>query len=67
MTRTTGRVYVQTNDADANEVIVYGRAEDGTLGRLNVYPTGGVRPDGRLEALGSANGLPLTAAGLAAS
>jgi 6-phosphogluconolactonase len=41
MTRGTGRVYVQTNDADKNEVIVFGRTEAGILERLGAYATGG--------------------------
>ena len=49
-----GFVYVQTNDADDNEVPVFQRGGDGKLERLD-------------DPLGSANGLPLTAAGLAAS
>jgi 6-phosphogluconolactonase len=36
-----GFVYVQTNDADDNEVIVFGRDADGSLERLSAYPTGG--------------------------
>ena len=36
-----GFVYVQTNDADHNEVVVFGRRSDGTLERLGSYPTGG--------------------------
>jgi 6-phosphogluconolactonase len=36
-----GYVYVQTNDAEQNEVIVFGRAADGTLERLGGYLTGG--------------------------
>jgi DNA-binding beta-propeller fold protein YncE len=36
-----GFVYVQTNDAMRNEVVVFGRKGDGTLERLNGYPTGG--------------------------
>jgi 6-phosphogluconolactonase len=36
-----GFVYVQTNDADNNEVVVFGRAADGTLDRLDGYLTGG--------------------------
>jgi 6-phosphogluconolactonase len=36
-----GFVYVQTNDADHNEVVVFGRAADGTLERLDSYLTGG--------------------------
>src|ERR1700761_2356562 len=34
-------VYVQTNDATANEVIAFSRAEDGALAPLGRYPTGG--------------------------
>jgi 6-phosphogluconolactonase len=34
-------VYVQTNDATKNEVIAFGRAEDGALAPLGRYPTGG--------------------------
>jgi 6-phosphogluconolactonase (cycloisomerase 2 family) len=36
-----GYVYVQTNDADANEAIVYRREEDGRLARLGSFLTGG--------------------------
>lgn len=36
-----GFVYVQTNDADVNEVIVYRRGDDGRLDRLGSYLTGG--------------------------
>jgi 6-phosphogluconolactonase len=36
-----GFVYVQTNDADHNEVVVFGRKEDGSLERLSGYLTGG--------------------------
>ena len=36
-----GYVYVQTNEADANEVIVFHRGEDGRLERLGSYATGG--------------------------
>jgi 6-phosphogluconolactonase len=36
-----GFVYVQTNDADVNEVIVYRRNGDGRLDRLGRYLTGG--------------------------
>jgi len=34
-------VYVQTNDATENEVIVFSRAEDGALAPAGRYPTGG--------------------------
>jgi 6-phosphogluconolactonase len=36
-----GFVYVQTNDADHNEVVVFGRKEDGSLERLSGHLTGG--------------------------
>ncbi len=36
-----GFVYVQTNDAEHNEVVVFGRKGDGTLERLSGYLTGG--------------------------
>jgi 6-phosphogluconolactonase len=36
-----GFVYVQTNDADDNEVVVFGRKEDGSLERLSGHSTGG--------------------------
>ena len=36
-----GYVYVQTNDANVNEVIVYRRSGDGRLDRLGRYLTGG--------------------------
>jgi 6-phosphogluconolactonase len=37
----TGFVYVQTNDAQLNEVVVYRRGGDGRLERLGSYLTGG--------------------------
>ncbi len=36
-----GYVYVQTNDAEHNEVVVFGRKGDGSLERLSGYLTGG--------------------------
>jgi len=36
-----GFVYVQTNDAEHNEVVVFGRSENGSLARLSGYLTGG--------------------------
>jgi 6-phosphogluconolactonase len=36
-----GFVYVQTNDAEHNEVVVFGRKADGSLERLSGYSTGG--------------------------
>jgi 6-phosphogluconolactonase (cycloisomerase 2 family) len=34
-------VFVHTNDPDANQIIAYGRGDDGSLTRLAAYPTGG--------------------------
>ena len=34
-------VYLQTNDAENNEVVVFRRADDGTLSALGTYSTGG--------------------------
>jgi 6-phosphogluconolactonase (cycloisomerase 2 family) len=39
--KAAGYVYVQTNDAKANEVVVYRRNDDGRLDRLGSYLTGG--------------------------
>ncbi len=36
-----GVVYVQTNDADANHVLAFGRAADGSLDSIGAYATGG--------------------------
>lgn len=36
-----GFVYVQTNDAEQNKVVVFGRDADGTLTRLGYHSTGG--------------------------
>ena len=35
------RIYVQTNDADTNEVIAYDRSDDGRLDQLGRFETGG--------------------------
>jgi 6-phosphogluconolactonase len=35
------RIYVQTNDADANEIVAYTRAADGSLTERSSHPTGG--------------------------
>jgi 6-phosphogluconolactonase len=37
----TGAVYVQTNDADANEIVAYRRAADGSLSHAGTFRTGG--------------------------
>ena len=38
---TLDAVYLQTNDAENNEVVAFRRAEDGTLSKLGTYATGG--------------------------
>jgi 6-phosphogluconolactonase (cycloisomerase 2 family) len=38
----TGAVFVQTNDADANAVVVFERRADGSLARLGTHATGGL-------------------------
>jgi 6-phosphogluconolactonase (cycloisomerase 2 family) len=38
---TQGAVYLQTNDADKNEVVAYNRAGEGSLSYLDTYETGG--------------------------
>ena len=43
-----GFVYVQTNDAEQNEVVVFGREADGTLTRLGSHFTGGKAPARRI-------------------
>jgi 6-phosphogluconolactonase (cycloisomerase 2 family) len=41
MTEANGAVYVQTNDAAENEIVAFGRSEDGALSLLDRYETGG--------------------------
>jgi 6-phosphogluconolactonase (cycloisomerase 2 family) len=36
-----GAVYLQTNDAEQNEIVAYARAADGSLSYLGAYATGG--------------------------
>ena len=57
----TAAVYVQTNDAEANEVIAFARAADGALALLGRFATGG-RGTGRPH-LASQGSLALTADG----
>jgi 6-phosphogluconolactonase (cycloisomerase 2 family) len=35
------RIYVQTNDAERNEIVAFDRSPDGRLGRLGTFDTGG--------------------------
>jgi 6-phosphogluconolactonase len=55
---TTQRIYVQTNDADANELIAFGRADDGALFPVGRATTGG-RGNGKPH-LPSQNSVVLT-------
>jgi 6-phosphogluconolactonase (cycloisomerase 2 family) len=41
MNDTQGAVYLQTNDAERNEVVAYTRGDDGSLSYLGAYATGG--------------------------
>src|ERR687886_1333626 len=34
-------IYLQTNDADRNELVAFRRADDGSLEKLGTYETGG--------------------------
>ena len=36
-----GAVYLQTNDASRNEIVAYGRTQDGSLEHIGTYETGG--------------------------
>jgi 6-phosphogluconolactonase (cycloisomerase 2 family) len=38
---TQGAVYLQTNDAESNEIVAYARAADGSLSYVGTYETGG--------------------------
>jgi 6-phosphogluconolactonase (cycloisomerase 2 family) len=53
-------VFVMTNDADANEVIAFERAPNGTLHSSHHYPTGGRGSGGTVDPLGSQGSLTLT-------
>src|SRR5262245_15829655 len=53
-------VFVMTNDADANEVIAFERAPNGTLHSSHRYPTGGRGSGGTVDPLGSQGSLTLT-------
>ena len=76
------RIYVQTNDADRNEVVAFDRAPDGAIEPIGRLDTGGqgtgvphlasqrsvaLNGDGSLIPVGDADGQPETVAGLAAS
>lgn len=56
-----GAVFLQSNDATANEVVAFSRKPDGTLNEVGRYPTGGAGSGSFEDAaqglvLGSANG-----------
>jgi 6-phosphogluconolactonase (cycloisomerase 2 family) len=55
----TGAVFVMSNNEDANEVVAFARAEDGTLTEVGRFPTGG-KGSGSFE--DSANALVLGSA-----
>ena len=38
------RIYVQTNDAERNEIVAFDRSADGRLERLGTFDTGGRGP-----------------------
>jgi hypothetical protein len=67
------RIYVQTNDADRNEIVAFDRDPDGAIEPIGRLDTGGqgtgvaLNGDGSLTPVGDAEGLPETVAGLAAS
>ena len=45
-THSQAAVYVQTNESDANSIVAFGRADDGTLNELGSYATGGAGDGG---------------------
>jgi 6-phosphogluconolactonase (cycloisomerase 2 family) len=53
-------VFVMTNDADANEVVAYERASNGTLHSPHKYQTGGRGSGGTVDPLGSQGSLTLS-------
>jgi 6-phosphogluconolactonase (cycloisomerase 2 family) len=53
-------VFVMSNDADANEVIAFERAQNGTLQSPRRYPTGGRGSGGTVDPLGSQGSLTLS-------
>jgi 6-phosphogluconolactonase (cycloisomerase 2 family) len=53
-------VFVMTNDADANEIIAYERAPNGTLHSPHKYDTGGRGSGGTVDPLGSQGSLTLS-------
>lgn len=53
-------VFVMSNDADANEVIAFERAQNGTLHSPHRYPTAGRGSGGTVDPLGSQGSLTLS-------
>lgn len=53
-------VFVMTNDADANEVVAFERAQNGTLHSPHHYSTGGRGSGGTVDPLGSQGSLMLS-------
>lgn len=53
-------VFVMTNDAEANQVVAFERAPNGTLHSSHRYPTGGRGSGGTVDPLGSQGSLTLS-------
>ena len=58
-----GVVYVMTNQASGNTIVVFQRREDGTLRRAQEVPTGGLGSGGTGDPLGSEGSLVLSGDG----
>src|SRR5262245_59986552 len=56
-TQTVGAVYTMTNEANGNKVLMFARAEDGSLSGREEFPTGG---RGTGSGLGNQGGLILS-------
>jgi 6-phosphogluconolactonase len=55
-----GAVYTMTNAEDGNQVVVFGRGEDGLLNMVGAVPTGGLGSGGGLDPLGSQGSIVLS-------
>lgn len=53
-------VFVMSNNADANQVVSFSRAADGTLGEPRYFPTGGRGSGGTVDPLASQGSLSLS-------
>lgn len=56
----SGAVYVMTNAADGNEIVVFDRDAKGRLTEVDLIPTGGLGSGGGLDPLGSQGSLILS-------